>query len=192
MKIKYKIELLSDWHIGSGLDSGAEADSIVLKDDANLPYVPGKTIKGLFKDSLLEISELPHQTELENQIYHLFGKPAKSAKNSNGDAVSSQPGTLFFSNAELSSADQKDISAHELSAHLYKNVSSTRINEKGIAQKNSLRTMQVCIPVVLFGEIEGDDVPKTVISMACKWTRYIGVGRNRGLGRCKFSIVKSE
>ena len=54
-KIEYTITFLSDWHAGSGLSSGAEADAVVIKDSNNLPYLPGKTIKGLVKDALLDL-----------------------------------------------------------------------------------------------------------------------------------------
>ena len=179
--IKYKIEMLSDWHVGSGLDSGADADSVVLKDDNNLPYIPGKTIKGLLKDSLLDISELEHQ-DIGSKIDNLFG-------NVNSDN-STMSGKLFFSNAELSEAEQTDINSNNLSSKLYKNIASTSIDEKGIAKRSSLRTMEVCIPVTLYGMIEGDEIDSDLFDMTFKWTRQLGVNRNRGLGRCKFSILK--
>ena len=50
-ELTYKIEMLSDWHIGfQGLDSATDADAFVLKDEKQLPYIPGKTIKGLLRD----------------------------------------------------------------------------------------------------------------------------------------------
>ena len=49
--IRYTIEFYSDWHCGSGLASGAEADAVVIKDRDGLPYVPGKTIKGLVREA---------------------------------------------------------------------------------------------------------------------------------------------
>lgn len=182
-KIKYKIEMLSDWHVGSGLDAGANADSVVLKDDQNLPYISGKTIKGLLKDSLLDITEVGHQNEVVSKIEVFFGKVNKDK--------STTSGSLFFSNATLEEKEQEDITTNNLSIYLYKNIASTRIDEKGIAKKNSLRTMEVCIPVALEGEISGKEIDTEVLEMAMKWTRHLGVNRNRGLGRCKFSIIKN-
>ena len=185
-KIKYKIEMLSDWHVGSGLDGGAEADLLVLKDDNNLPYIPGKTIKGLLKDSLLDISELKDNEDLLQKIDSLFGKEVKKDKK----VIGTIPGKLFFSDAKLFEEEQNDIISNNLSDQLYKNIASTQIDERGIAKKNSLRTMEVCIPVNLEGEIKGDEIDESLLDMAFKWTRHLGVNRNRGLGRCKFSIVK--
>lgn len=54
----YKIEFLSDWHVGSGLSGGPSSDNIALKDESEFPFIPGKTIKGLLKDSLAEIMNI--------------------------------------------------------------------------------------------------------------------------------------
>ena len=102
-------------------------------------------------------------------------------------------GKTFFSNAELGKTEQKEITK-ELSTHLYKNIASTKIDKNGIAKKSSLRTMEVCIPVTLLGEIIIEEENAEYIDIfekAFKWTRYIGVNRNRGLGRCKFLIEKN-
>ena len=179
-KINYKIEMLSDWHVGSGLDSGADADSIVLKDDDNLPYIPGKTIKGLLRDSLLDIADVDETIKADIDTY--FGKENKDK--------STESGSLFFSNAEINIDEQKDINSNSLSSQLYKNIASTQIDKKGIAERSSLRTMEVCVPVNLEGEISGEEIDSALFEMAFKWTRQLGVNRNRGLGRCKFSILK--
>ncbi len=181
MTIKYKIELLSEWHVGSGLDSGADADVLVLKDENNLPYIPGKSVKGLLKDSLSEICDVKQSFDKE-KVNVIFGFEEEK----NG----STEGSVFFSNAELPENEKQEIITNKLSTHLYKNIASTRIKEDGIAQPNSLRTMEVCIPLTLTGIIE-TEVPEAdeIFKTAFKWTRNLGVNRNRGLGRCMFSII---
>ena len=49
--VKIKISLLGYWYIGTGHEAGAYADSIALKDRDNLPFIPGKTLKGMFRNS---------------------------------------------------------------------------------------------------------------------------------------------
>jgi len=182
MIIKYKIELLCDWHVGSGLDSGADADALVLKDENNLPYIPGKTIKGLLKDSLYEICTIKIASEVK--MKEIFGFADKNDASTEGNAC--------FTNAELFEIEKKEITK-ELSSHLYKNIASTKIGENGVAVKNSLRTMEVCIPLTLEGTIETEvENAQEILEKAMKWTRYLGVNRNRGLGRCKFIIEKAE
>jgi len=182
MEIKYKIEFLSDWHIGSGLDAGADADNIVLKDANNLPYIPGKTLKGLLKDALNEIASVGKVKK--DMIDSLFGGTGKDKSTFSGKA--------FFNDAVLPEDEQKEISQNNLSEFLYRNIASTSINERGVAKKNSLRTMQVTLPAVLHSSIIlKESVPdaEQLFEQAFKWLRYAGVNRNRGLGRCKVSII---
>ncbi len=184
-KINYSITFLSDWHAGSGLSSGAEADSIVIKDNTNLPYLPGKTIKGLFKDALLDISDVQPNAEFDSDIELLFGKK-------NNDK-STEAGILFFSNAELAEAEKVEISK-EMSEHLYRIHASTTITDKGVAKKGSLRTMEVTIPLTLNGFVSSEKALSEnqieLLDKAMKWTRSIGSNRNRGLGRCQIQIIK--
>jgi len=181
-KINYTITFLSEWHAGSGLSSGAEADAVVIKDKNNLPYLPGKTIKGLLKDALMDMKEVQSDFNIED-LESLFGKI-------NTDE-STTAGTLFFSNVELPENEEKEIS-EEMSKHLYRIHASTKIEENGVAKNGSLRTMEVTIPLVLEGYISFEnELSKNqhdLIEKATKWTRSLGANRNRGLGRCKIEI----
>lgn len=179
--IKYTITFLSDWHAGSGLSSGADADAVVIKDKNNLPYLPGKTIKGLLKDVFKDIEEVQPNLLPAGFVKNYFGDYADKKK-------PSEAGSLFFSNAELSQEEQSQISK-DMTEFLYRNFASTAIEENGVAQKNSLRVMEVCIPVQLNGYIDG--VNKSDIDAfkkAFDYLRHLGINRNRGLGRCKFGI----
>lgn len=180
MKIKYKIKMLSDWHVGSGLDAGADADALVLKNQDGLPYIPGKTLKGLLKDALLDMKDVEQCDE--EALNRIFGYEAKAR---------SHKGSAFFANAELPKQERKEITSNGLAPFLYRNIASTRIGQKGIAKKGSLRTMEVTQPVELesyIADIEANDVE--MLEKAFKWLRRLGVNRNRGLGRCQFSITE--
>jgi CRISPR/Cas system CSM-associated protein Csm3 (group 7 of RAMP superfamily) len=190
MKINYKIEILSEWHIGSGLDAGVEADLVVLKDEDGLPYIPGKTIKGLLKDASYEIMAVKQINK--DDFNFIFGW---EEKDENNKVIKTHSGKSFFSNAELSEAEKKEISSNNLSEFLYKNIASTKIDKNGIAQSKSLRTIEVCMPVTLWGEITIDEEKqeyKELFEKAFKWTRSIGVNRNRGLGRCRFVLTENH
>jgi CRISPR/Cas system CSM-associated protein Csm3 (group 7 of RAMP superfamily) len=184
IQIKYKITFLSDWHAGSGLSSGADADEVVIKDDNNLPYLPGKTIKGLLKDVFNDFAEAQPELLQKDFIRNNFGEYIDTEKKS-------QMGGLFFSNAELNQKEKAMIS-EETSQFLYRNLASTAIAKNGVAKNSSLRNIQVCIPVVLHGYIDGVH-PKDIhhFEAAFKYLRYIGSNRNRGLGRCFCEIIKN-
>lgn len=194
--MKYEIHILSDWHVGSGLTAGAETDAEVLKDEKKLPYIPGKTIKGLLKDAAIEIFSI-NQAD-KKVLDDLFGREEKDDK---GKVIKTHNGNLFFSNATLFVAEQKEITP-ELADFLYRNIVSTQIDKKGVAKNNSLRTMEVCMPIILVGEIKKIDNgvdselsndEKELVEKALKWVRRLGVNRNRGLGRCRFvELEKTE
>jgi hypothetical protein len=47
-----KLDILSYWHAGSGRGAAALADAVVVRDDTGLPYLPGRTVKGLVRDAM--------------------------------------------------------------------------------------------------------------------------------------------
>lgn len=196
--INYTITFLEYWQVSSGLGIGSAADSECLKDRYGLPYIPGKTLKGLWRDAFLFSGQ-------EKNIAQYFGKDAeeivkndKKSENQKDPIIAlqnknSEPGRARWSNATLSSAlihELKD--KNELKAQFYTSVTSTAINENGIAKAKSLRTAQVCLPITLLGEIvlpDGEDNAADLFIKAAPWLRRMGMGRNRGFGRC---IVKIE
>lgn len=48
---RVRLEMLSDWHIGSGTGRPGEVDRLVLRDDKGLPFVPAKTLTGIWRDA---------------------------------------------------------------------------------------------------------------------------------------------
>ena len=181
--INYKIKFLSDWHIGSGLGAGAETDAEILKNSDGLPYIPGKTIKGLLKNACNDIADINDLKISKETINQIFGKYAdKTDKSVAGSAI--------FGNATICIDESKEIIENGLEKYLFKNISSTAIDENtGIASPKSLRSMEICMPITLNGSIEIDEKHKEAITLASKWVRHIGVNRNRGLGRCTIAII---
>jgi CRISPR/Cas system CSM-associated protein Csm3 (group 7 of RAMP superfamily) len=188
--INYTIEFHTYWHCGSGLSKGADLDSLVVKDSNGLPFVPGKTIKGLLKETVEDIRGFLKKEE-DTALKEFFGY-------FNGDKVLSTietieknmvRGTGFFTNAELSEKEKNAIVSNKAQSFLYESIASTALDENGVAKEHSLRTMQVVVPCVLHGEIL--DVPEELYDELVQALRYIkrlGQNRNRGLGRCTFQV----
>ena len=182
MELAYKIEMLSDWHVGSGLDAGVEVDALVLKDENGIPYIPGKTIKGLLKDALVDMIEV-NQCE-DTTVQEIFGNMISNQERT------SHSGKAFFSDATLDEDQYKEIASNNLGEYLYRNIASTAIGEKGIAKEKSLRVTQVTMPLTLTGYISAiEKADEPTLKKAFQWVRYLGVNRNRGLGRCRFSTI---
>jgi len=167
------------------LSGGAEADATVIKDDRNLPYIAGKTIKGLLKEALEEIHEVKLNAKDRTYINELLGYEIKDEKTQK--VIETKSGIAFFSNATLSKDERDDI-IPTLSDFLYRNIASTQIKANGTAKESSLRVMEVCIPITLEGKITRIASKEQIdlLTKALKWVRHLGVNRNRGLGRCKF------
>jgi len=165
--MRYKITFLDYWHLSSGLSAGARFDSMVVKDEDNIPYIPGKTIKGLIREQYekLEFSD----------IEKLFGIEGVDE------------GELYFANATLDKDEKDAIVSKKLQHYLYDTIASTAINSKGVAVDDSLREIEVVVPLTLYTEIVGAD---DNVTKAFKAVKRMGLNRNRGLGRCKIEVLK--
>ncbi len=176
MTLKYEIKFLDYWHLGSGLSAGAKLDSTVTKDDEGIPYASGKTIKGLVREMAKEFGDI----EFLHQCY--------------------------FKNASLDADTHKEIKTNKLQDNLYDVIASTKIGrkdkfdksgkqieKKDIAVDDSLREIEVVIPMTLYGEIldvPEDDCDKLIKSL--KSIKRMGLNRNRGLGRCEFKEIECK
>ena len=89
-----KIQFFSPWHCGSGLSAGADTDALVIKNPQGLPFVPGKTIKGLVREAVEDYAALKGE---EIKLDEAFGVEASQEESS-----SIQKGYLYFTNGELS------------------------------------------------------------------------------------------
>jgi len=171
MKLTYQIRFLDYWHTSSGLSAGAKLDSSVVKDSDNLPYLSGKTIKGLVR----EMAELLDDSSF---IKECFGSKGLDM------------GECYFSNAILNKDEKNEIVLNNLQDNLYLVIASTKI-DNGIAVDDSLREIEVVIPITLEGYI--DDIPDKYIdniSKSIKMIKRVGLNRNRGLGRCIIEEIK--
>lgn len=196
-EIKYTITFLEYWQVSSGLGLGSAVDSECLKDKHDLPYIPGKTLKGLWRDAFI------WSGADESDILAYFGKEANAAvkkeeSNENSGDQSpariteniSVPGKARWTNATLNeNLVTALLSEKEMIPHLYTSITTTAIGENGTAAAKSLRTNQVCVPLTLTGSIQAECLDISIFHKAAAWIRRMGMGRNRGFGRC---IVKIE
>jgi CRISPR/Cas system CSM-associated protein Csm3 (group 7 of RAMP superfamily) len=182
---------LSAWHMGSGHGEGHNLDAIPIKSPAGLPLIPGKSVKGLFREGLLlaeECGQLPEETTLR-----LLG--SRDDKLSRYDSI---PGCLHFDSATLGeameawAADRKNaVAVHQL----FMTLASTRIEQNGLASDKTLRRIEVAIPVTLTARItcgtQNPELTKT-LQLAANLIREAGTHRHRGLGRVAVTVKGVE
>ncbi len=58
LKLDLTVELLSDFHVGTGFGLARTLDDRLLKDQNGQPYLPGSTVKGLIRDATERLLEL--------------------------------------------------------------------------------------------------------------------------------------
>jgi len=179
-------DILSYWHVGSGFGEGSRADAVVIKSPNGLPIVPGKEVKGLLRDAVLLLEDSGRVSS--GTTVSLFGDryPGEISR------FDCNPGSLAFSDGTLGKKMEAWAETHPAEVQfLYTELSSTRIDESGLAMDKTLRTIEVTIPVKLMAIVESessDDNWKDTIRSAAPLVRRLGKLRTRGLGRVQLAV----
>ena len=187
--LQYKIEFTSFWHTGSGLSSGTESDLVVIKDKNELPFIPGKTLKGLLREAAEIINSFDDNLVSQEFINIVFGEKSDEEKSD-----LPREAKCFFTDAYLTENIREYLSQKEnkdQKESLYKNISSSKIDNKGQTVDHSLRQMEVTIPLELYAEVV--DLPQEFqqqLEYCFSWVKKMGLNRSRGLGRCVLQTMK--
>ncbi|MBE0507874.1 MAG: hypothetical protein IBX50_14375 [Marinospirillum sp.] len=145
------------WHTGTGSGSGTHLDALTEKDRDYLPFVSGKHLKGLLRHAFHRAEawgwydqSLPDGVA-ENWETLIFG-----STNQEVARHLTLPGMLHVDDAILCSKERAWLNdSPELKPFLYQEVFSTAIETAtGTAKKNSLRGIEVSLPVTLFSDLE--------------------------------------
>lgn len=172
--ILYSITFYSQWHCGSGTSAGANLDALVIKDKNGMPFIPGKTLKGLIREAAENVAQFEHNVNIiEDALLAAFGTEG------------SVTGCMHFSNAVLAKKEYDAIVYNNAQHFLYNKVTTTSIDDEGIAVDHSLRSMETVVPCTMYAQITGvpEDIRETVVK-AMRLIKRLGQKRNRGLGRC--------
>ena len=183
MTLHYEIRFYDYWHLGSGLSAGAKLDSTVVKTGDGLPFVPGKTLKGVLR----ELAESEGECTFVNAC---FGGSTDEQSPCYEESAKNVAGLCRFANAQIAPATAKSIAAAKQQEYLYDTIASTKIGENGVAEDKSLREIEVVVPMVLEGYVS--DIPDAQsyekLARLMQMVKRMGLGRNRGLGRCEITV----
>lgn len=180
MKLHYEIEINEYWQAGSGLGAGGAYDSTPIKDALGLPYLPGKTLKGVWREAFEMIRVFQPAKLPDEAFYRILGLPAREGNS----------GQVHFSNATINHKDAEVIMSRSQQQYLYESVASTMVDPStGAAKEGSLRTAEVCIPLKLEATIEKVNEDDTeLFRFAAALIKRLGINRNRGFGRCHVTL----
>ena len=181
-------EFLSFWQSSSGKGEHARLDAQTARDPQGLPILPGRTIKGLFREAAQQLA-LWGQLDQE-EVISLFGK-ADDTEASTGKGN----GLLVFDSAYVSRELAAAYDKHELTdAMIYRDLAQTAIDkDTGSARDHSLRRIEVVVPLTLYSNVSllaasGPALDAATLSKIAREVRYAGSLRKRGLGRVEVKV----
>jgi CRISPR/Cas system CSM-associated protein Csm3 (group 7 of RAMP superfamily) len=203
MKVYVDFELLTYWHAGTGRGAGPDLDAVVARTPAGLPYLPGRTVKGLLRDAM-ELAVACDTQKSRQAVDHWLGtalrpvKPDRREREIEEQRFSTKPGRLRVSSAEMVDDDHRTDTweawarAHPARVeHLFSSFASTKL-EGGTAADKTLRAVEVAVPMKLRAAVECDDATDAtwiaLLKEAAPLLRALGSHRNRGLGRVRVSV----
>ena len=191
--LKVTFQLLSYWRVGTGGSEAAGLDAVCAKDRHGIPRIPGKQVRGLFREAVRDY--LLISTQSDAVLTHLFGSRSTPDQPMLGESAE---GTLRFVDAQLAEVDLAALSSQpDLIPGLYRRKRSTALMaETGVAKPHSLRMEEVAVPVDLECQIEAlpdaDPLWSEHLMKASFLIRAIGSGRSRGLGRVIVTVGEQK
>lgn len=177
------IRFLDWWHAGTGQSGEGDADMIAHRDSFGCPAMPMTQIKGILRETAEKLGVLT-----ENEVVEFFGE--KSVPVVTVDAKGS--GIAFTGDAMLTPEERAwfgHATNHGARGQLFGWLSSTAINEKtGAAKRDSLRSIETCVPVTLSQKIDwirGNPPQGWIdkLDQLCALSPAFGKHAHDGLGR---------
>jgi CRISPR-associated protein Csx10 len=188
-KYKLQIMLISDTLIGAAEGFGAIIDKDSLFDKVGLPIIPGKRVKGVFREQAdLLVKYKPSEINIDK----LFGSAGMTDKVTEYLSVGNFVLDNYAENREYLKylIQNKAIARSEVISYFTSLRTITRI-EDGIASDNSLRTIRVLKKGLVFtGELAFDSTQINIFKEIFLLTRRIGSMRNRGLGHIQCTLIQ--
>jgi hypothetical protein len=215
-----RFTLRSWWHAGTGRGVSSTLDSIVARDADGLPYLPGRSVKGLLRDAVsqweywetvrVEEGSEKRSGASDALTNALFG--GRAAGSDGASRYDTTPGVLDVRSARvdggLSAGLLADPDRARLVAGLTATLRSTAVaHDRGTAVPHSLRAIEVAVPLTLYADVEeikraeaaalkhprtGEVLDwVTVLKEAAGFLQGVGMHRQRGLGRVEVSVEES-
>ncbi len=197
-----EIKLESDAALGRGDGVAGVVNAEVQHDPSGLPYLGGKTLKGLLTATCGEILHALQQSKAldgwNKTAHSLFGQPGSKRK----WRANLHVGAAALP-VDLQQAVAKEVSAGRFTREDILNSLTTLRRqtamdaERGTPLDNSLRTIRVVIRETVFTAQldflhDPDDKELALLAACVKGLRRIGSNRNRGLGRVTCRLFADE
>lgn len=205
--LKLSITFHSDWHIGTGGSRFGNVDALVTRDPhTKLPFVPGKTIKGIWRDAAEQLAaaldtaqnNLPSKVMWQDYVDLAFGKASSK------DSPTSTSALLRIDAAHFCENDNAFLKGPAGSALTALRPGIKIDSATGTAEVNCLRVEErvagdctlSSFVVLDAAEPDKDDYAKetqialrALLTGASRWIQHLGGNRRRGAGRCVWQLT---
>lgn len=210
-QFRIRLTMESDWHVGSGMGRPGNIDRLIARDADDLPFVPAKTLRGIWRDACerlccgLDDGQLGVWSRL---VDRLFGsQPALGPNDPTGrhgnpvevpleSAVQIRSATLPTSLREKLTGDKNRL-LRQFLTFVKPGVKIDR--RSGSAQTDMLRFEEVARKgTILEAEcrLSVDETSREVASAlliaSAKLVERLGGKRRRGSGRCRLEILDAD
>lgn len=183
-------DIRSFWHVGTGSGDFGSYDSRVARDSRGLPFIPGRQVKGLCRQAVLDAESIGVPNVSKGAATQLFGSRAAIDQPLLDDP---NPGVLRFFDARLPDVDRNALMDQKtLIDQLFRTRRSTAMTVDGVAKKHSLRFDEIVIPLTLEAIVTPlCGAPKkwdVTLTQALPLLNAVGSWRTRGMGRVVVSL----
>ena len=187
MKILVHVKLLSDTIFGSGMSIPGGEDICILTDDQGFPYMKGSTLKGIFREELINYLDwtIEDKGEIPQITARLLGESGSDMVDEKDKVVFSD---LTLDNKVLSAVKSEDASKQEIIDMFSYTREFTRL-ENGLAKDGSLRSGR-CVKKGLsfYSVCTCGEADKELVENVLKMIKWIGSMRNRGFGQVSVEV----
>lgn len=201
-----RLEMRSDWHVGTGEGEPGGIDRLIARDPAGLPYIPAKTLTGIWRDACETVVEA--LDEGLSGPWHawldwIFGsQPARVSGGSPAHERAPVPAALSIRSAHLlpqlraalrGGGAQRELLRRELSIvkpSVAIDAASGRAKDKQLRFDEMARKGMTLRAACQLGAVE-DTVPReaSVLLLAgLSLVERMGGKRRRGAGRCRWQV----
>lgn len=187
--MKLRIKLLSDLCVSSGDFSNGVVDTEITVDDFGIPLIPGKRVKGLFREAAEEWLEFfPEDREAADEIFGKAGENCSGAVFGNLYPSDYQKLREFLNIAKYDDRWKRYAGFEQVQNYYTSIRTQTAMDENGIADENTLRSSRVIRKEagIFEGEVlladPSNEKQKELLGTWAKMIRHMGMNRTRGCG----------
>jgi len=202
--MKLRLTLLSDATFGRGDGVAGLVDAEVEHDEYGMPYLRGRTLKGLLAEEAANILFALSQFADKDQINRwkqaarfLFGYPGSDLEANANLHVSDAHLPEDLRQAAIADISTKRYTPAEVLNSLTTVRRQTAMDESGVPEGETLRAMRVILRETDFEAdlhfLRPQDGDSLAFLAACvKALRRVGTGRNRGRGRVRAALLDED